>query len=74
MVENFFHAETLNIKNSHSVSELFLNVLSNRGIDLDMLVNIHSDSCAVLRGKRSGALKRIGSEAPKILSTDIGGE
>ena len=74
VVEMFFGAVTLNVENAISVTESFLGALRSRNIKVSNLVNLHTDSCSVLRGKVSGAIKRISEFAPQILTTDIGGD
>ena len=74
VVEMFFAAVTLNVETAASVQQAFISILKDRGILLSNLINLHTDSCAILRGRHTGALKRIGVEAPKILQTDIGGD
>ena len=53
---------------------MFLEVFRKRDIDLGKLINLHTDSCSVLRGKKSGAVMRIASVAAKIIKSDIGGD
>ena len=74
VIESFFHAETLNVENATNVTSMFVSLFKDRNIDLNNLINLHTDSCAVLRGKKSGALKQISKEAPKIVKSDIGGD
>ena len=74
VIEMFFGAETLNVETATSVAELFVKCLRERNIDISNLVNINTDSCSVLRGKKTGALKQISEFSPSILNTDIGGD
>ena len=56
------------------VAKIFLDIMKGYNVSLSNLINVNCDSCAVLRGKKTGALKRMASEAPHIYKCDIGGD
>lgn len=40
----------------------------------ELLVNLNTDSASVLRGPKTGAIRRIAAIAPMVLETDLGGD
>ena len=55
------------------VAKIFLDTMEKYQVPLKNIVNINCDSCAILRGKKSGAIKKIAAQAPHIYECDIGG-
>ena len=67
------------IKSNHEtashVSDSLLEKFEKFEVDLEAnLVMIHADNCSVMRGKKTGVLRRISSVAPQVLDCDIGGD
>ena len=65
---------TSNHETSAVVAKIFLDMMEEFNVSLDNLINVNCDSCAVLRGKKNGAMKKIASNAPHIHICDIGGD
>ena len=74
IIEKFLKASTSNKETSAIVAKIFLDTLEKCQVPLQNLVNINCDSCSILRGKRSGAIKKIAVHAPHINDCDIGGD
>ena len=53
---------------------MFLETLEKGHLDSNMLLNLNSDSCAILCGHKSGVMKRIKPIAPNFLISDISGD
>ena len=66
ILEKFLKTSISNYETSAVVAKIFLDMMKEYNVSLDNLINVNCDSCAVLRGKKTGALKRIASEAPHI--------
>ena len=73
IVEKFLKASTSNKETSAIVAKIFLDTMEKYHVPLKNLININCDSCAILRGKKSGAIKKIAAKAPQISECDIGG-
>ena len=58
---------------SHLAESLFARFESEQ-VDLANLVSVNTDSCSVMRGKKSGLIKRLSKEAPSVLKSDVGGD
>ena len=58
---------------SHLAESLFVRFESEQ-VDLANLVSVNTDSCSVMRGKKSGLIKRLSKEAPSVLKADVGGD
>ena len=74
IVEKFLKASTSNKETSLIVAKIFLDMMEQYQVPLKNLVNINCDSCSILRGKKSGAIKKIAAQAPQISECDIGGD
>ena len=74
VVEKFLKASTSNKETSAIVAKIFLDMMEKYQVPLKNLVNINCDSCSILRGKKSGAIKKIAAQAPQISECDIGGD
>ena len=74
VVESFLHAEMLNFENANNVTKMFLEIMRDKNLDLSKLVNIHTDSCSILRGRKHGAIKQISEVAPNVSKSDLGGD
>ena len=75
VVDRFILAKTLNVENATLVANTFLDWASENKIPISSnCIMANSDHASTLRGKKTGALKRIGEKAPNIIDCDIGGD
>ena len=58
IIEKFLKTSTSNHETSAVVAKIFLDMMEEFNVLLDNLINVNCDSCAVLRGKKNGAMKK----------------